>query len=651
MQMAHLVRTMEGMKGSAWAMLFLLALPLGSAAQGVFGQTLRVNQWGVDTDPDFAMDSIDLTPDGRYVVFHRYGEVLLKNLSTLLVERIPRSLPIAHLPGVRASRNAARIVFTRTHDHQVVVYDRATDRFRVASSDADGTPGGGGSPSISPDGRYVAFVSNSELLIRDGVKGDHVYVKDLETGAIVRASQHFGVPLPSGGSAPQMLANTRYVVFMGKASEMDRRWTGYQPMMCDLATGRVIVPLGPHTTNPNGAYGVVDVSGRYWFFASTEFGITHLRLLDRVSGATRLLRSLSLEEGAYAVPLAVSDGGRYAAFLTTSARVIVGDAAPGAEVVVLDSVSNAMFGITTGTQRQLANHARTSGSHPIVHLAIDAGVVVWESDASNFVAGDLEDSVDTFAHIRGYRRKPYFVLQGKVQSITAIGYPTTTVMPTDPMPWMFQYIGAADFTRDGHDDWVMFNPPNRRLWVRLIDGFRQRWAWSGLRDVPENLTAKGAGDFTNDGIPDIVLQKADTGALVGWTVRRSEDMNWIGYGDELDLGPIPTGWQVMGFPDIDQDGDADVLIRAPDRERHGVYLYEGGRRASWRTLGSIRMDYIGTADVDGDGTKDLVFGTPRNSTSCQVGSWLIRDGKVAGWYLISQPISGIFYPALAAEGR
>jgi len=44
-------------------------------------------------------------------------------------------------------------------------------------------------PSISADGRYVAFRSNASNLVADDTNGTYdVFVKDLQTGAITRAS-------------------------------------------------------------------------------------------------------------------------------------------------------------------------------------------------------------------------------------------------------------------------------------------------------------------------------------------------------------------------------------------------------------------------------------------------------------------------------
>ncbi len=66
----------------------------------------------------------------------------------------------------------------------VFVYDRETGRVELVSVAADGGNATGYWPSISADGRYVAFASDAGNLV-PGVAGGYsqVYVHDRETGS------------------------------------------------------------------------------------------------------------------------------------------------------------------------------------------------------------------------------------------------------------------------------------------------------------------------------------------------------------------------------------------------------------------------------------------------------------------------------------
>ncbi len=91
----------------------------------------------------------------------------------------------------------------------------------VVSVNASGTGSGNGgsfSPSISADGRYVVFVSQSSDLVPDGTNvGCEVFVRDLQAGvtywASTNATRFFSGLAKSVAYNPAMSADGRYVAF------------------------------------------------------------------------------------------------------------------------------------------------------------------------------------------------------------------------------------------------------------------------------------------------------------------------------------------------------------------------------------------------------------------------------------------------------
>lgn len=77
-------------------------------------------------------------------------------------------------------------------------------------------------PSISADGRYVAFVSKaSNLVAGDGNGVEDVFVKDLSDGTIIRCSTDSGGAEADGSSLyPSISADGRYVAFESSASNL-----------------------------------------------------------------------------------------------------------------------------------------------------------------------------------------------------------------------------------------------------------------------------------------------------------------------------------------------------------------------------------------------------------------------------------------------
>lgn len=158
-----------------------------------------------------------ISADGRYVAFEDWGS--------------------AHVPGAETTDGTDR------DENQIFVRDRAAKTTTLVSTNARGERGDGNSlqPTISGDGRYVVF----ESLAGNLVEGDtfcasrgvvhymveevdqpcwDVYVKDLQTGAVQRASIGSSGEVPNNGSRqPRISADGRYVTFQSEATNLVRR--------------------------------------------------------------------------------------------------------------------------------------------------------------------------------------------------------------------------------------------------------------------------------------------------------------------------------------------------------------------------------------------------------------------------------------------
>ncbi len=77
-------------------------------------------------------------------------------------------------------------------------------------------------PVLSADGRYVAFTSEADNLVPDDTNGARdIFVKDLDTGEIVRASTAADGTQSDGWSrAAGLSANGRYVAFRSYAGNL-----------------------------------------------------------------------------------------------------------------------------------------------------------------------------------------------------------------------------------------------------------------------------------------------------------------------------------------------------------------------------------------------------------------------------------------------
>ena len=119
---------------------------------------------------------------------------------------------------VAFSSDATNLVTGDTNDSDdVFVRDVQTGKTVRVSVASDGRQGDGPSdgPSLSADGRYVAFNSSaSNLVAGDTNRHLDVFVRDLTTGTTIRADvQGGGKQARVGGDYPQLSANGRFVAF------------------------------------------------------------------------------------------------------------------------------------------------------------------------------------------------------------------------------------------------------------------------------------------------------------------------------------------------------------------------------------------------------------------------------------------------------
>lgn len=176
---------------------------------------------------------------------------------------------------------ATNLVAEDTHGDQIFVRDLHTDTTTVVSVAADGTPADGRSwyPSMSADGRVIAFVSSATNLVPDDTNGlPDVFVRDLDTGSTTRASVATGGGESDGRSDQASIsADGRYVAFSSTAIDL-AYVDQYDPSgtndvfvhdLVTLETTRVSTASGPESWRGSFLEGkAVSADGRYVVFSS-----------------------------------------------------------------------------------------------------------------------------------------------------------------------------------------------------------------------------------------------------------------------------------------------------------------------------------------------------------------------------------------------
>lgn len=342
-------------------------------------ERVSVGAGGVEANERSVRPSI--SADGRYVVF----ESLATNLDGVVNEN---------------------------NNWDVFVHDRltgVTEQISVASGGVIGGEGASGEASISADGRYVAFMSNSSNLVAgDGNHVADVFLRDRVNNTTIRVSRDTGGQDANGASGQAYITgNGQWIVFSSVATDLvadDDNGLG-DVFRYEVATGQIVrVSLNALGHEANGASNNPTISedGRYAAFESfaTNFaagdadGITDVFVKDMVGGGVeRISRNLSGVEGnGHSSDAQISADGAVVVFHSFASDLVASDTNNAPDVFAFKRATQEMIRVSTdaaGNQSfGFAVNAAVSGN---------GNVVVFESDGMDLVSGDANNRADIFA--------------------------------------------------------------------------------------------------------------------------------------------------------------------------------------------------------------------------------------------------------------
>jgi hypothetical protein len=311
------------------------------------------------------------------------------------------------------SSDAPDLVADDTNAAQdVFVFDRTTGQISRVSMAWDGSEGNGDSrtPSISGDGRYVAFRSGATNIVpgpRDTSK--YIYVCDRQTGDNELASATWEDAEESGGSwYPHISADGRHVAFISNSTNLvafDDNGVN-DAFMRDLEAGMTtmigVTTEGEAGKANSGGFGI-SADGRYAgiFSNATDLlpagedtnAAQDAFVRDMDLGVTERVSVSSSGEQADAGsgPATLDGTGRYAAFHSEASNLVVGDDNLATDIFGRDRAT----GITTLLTFTAAD-VQSDGTSTGPTLSADGCFVLFSSVATNLVADDTNGFQDVF---------------------------------------------------------------------------------------------------------------------------------------------------------------------------------------------------------------------------------------------------------------
>ena len=263
-------------------------------------------------------------------------------------------------------------------------------------------------PSISADGRYVAFASLArDLVTGDTNRVDDVFVRDRQTGAVTRVSvDSAGDQANNASRNPSISADGRYVAFESVATNLVAGDTNrYRDVFVhDLQTGettRVSVGRQGEQSDSESFHPSISADGRFVAFDSPAsnlvFGDTNdihdVFVRDRQTGeTTRVSVDSNGRQGDDISQLpSISADGRYVAFSSGAKTLsLFPDNNHADDVFVHDQLTGYTDRISVGPDGDEGNSASRTAT-----ISADGRYVAFESTASNLVAGDTGGPTDT----------------------------------------------------------------------------------------------------------------------------------------------------------------------------------------------------------------------------------------------------------------
>lgn len=458
----------------------------------------------------------------------------------------------------------------------VAIAAGVTARLSVTDTGAQGN-GGSFSPSISADGRYVAYSSASSNLIPGDTntcfaypqRGScpDVFVGDLHTRTTTRVSVSVsGEEANDFSDQPALSADGRYVAFSSWASNLVTGDTN----MCDLFVAGPFASCGDIFVHDRETGDVVRVS---------------------VASDDRQANDFSEQ------PVLSADG-RYVAFASNASNLVPGDTNGVEDVFVhdRDADEDGIFdepGQIATTRVSLSSAGGQADSWSVYpDLSADGRYVVFQSDATNLVPGDTNFVYDIFVHDRvtARTRRVSVSPEGTQGNDYSLGPPTisgdgryvalrsaaTNLVPEPDLNGYYYDVFVHD--RDTDEDGIFDEPgaidnirvnessdgtqANSFAFLSVIsDSGRAVMFWSEATNLVPGDTNGAADIFLHDRITarTIRLSVASDGT------QANDDSFYYGAGLSADGSRAVFYSLASNLVPGDSNGATDVFIRARRR--------------------------------------------------------------------------------------
>ena len=424
-----------------WGMFLLIVsilvvITVGEGSRGATaapesgGVIKRVSVTSDGTEANNGSGSSAISADGRYIAFtsgatnlvlgdtNGDGGVFLHDRQNGITSRVSVASSDGDLAISADGRNLAFVSYANDQS-DVYVHDRQTGQTPLISRHTDGTKGNdySAAPSISADGRFIAFHSRSTNLVNDDANGQFdVFLHDRQTKQTTLISRSTGgAPGNGGSSAPSISADGRFVAFWSAASNLisgDSNGWWRDVFIYDRIIGKVVTRIAVDLNQVFPSMVALSADGRYAAFSyyaddsepyNDAWGSEHVVVRDLVVGTQTLL-----SDKPFPAPVESPNGqvdlsadGRYVIFSSDNRDV---DSYGNTDISIYDQI--------TKQTKVITGHGDDRSGSPTV--SADGRFVAFWSHASNLVPCDMNEASDIFVYDRDGQAPSVYTICGKV---------------------------------------------------------------------------------------------------------------------------------------------------------------------------------------------------------------------------------------------
>ncbi len=269
--------------------------------------------------------------------------------------------------------------------------------------------GASSNAEISMDGRYIAFESTaSNLVANDNNGASDVFVYDCSTQLITRISVDIsGAEVYGYSGLPSISGDGRYIAYASIANGItpDDYNNNYDVFVYDQLLNtveRISVGIGGADSNGESVYPSINYDGSYVAFRSDATNLvpvdvnacTDIFLYDRSNKTMSLVSSApaAQADGNSSMP-SISGDGLSVAFESHAANLVPNDTNNVKDVFVYNKASNTITRVSVDAS---GNQANADSNKPSINM--DGNFVAFQSDANNLVPDDTNNSRDIFLY-------------------------------------------------------------------------------------------------------------------------------------------------------------------------------------------------------------------------------------------------------------